>query len=256
MVKTNLYYKTVIKRKSVAKDYVIIIFLFFTSWPRLLMEVFLRKNFGERYFSLLTVVMLGIFLFFVPIAIDSVASFYNGGTTVTHIILKNITWYLYLAGLIYVSLQRQKEIKREKGTYDFAKFSAYDGDINSFFTDLKIGSKPLTRRQISIFVEPAFLLAIGIVLTLCLQKIGLLIVFCSLCYAAGYQGDYIRGDHFILDTIDEMICNEEMSDSFIEGRSPEETHGFEMKGNGPKSKDFRKQIIDSLKDDRPSTEAF
>ncbi|TFF36173.1 hypothetical protein [Mucilaginibacter psychrotolerans] len=256
MIKTNLYYKTVFKRKEVAKDVSLIAFLFIVSWPRLLLEVFVRKNFGERYFSLTTVIFLSIVLFFIPIGIDKASHFYSGDSSTISIIFKNITWYLFLAGLLYVSFKRQKEIARETGTFDFAKFSAYDGDIHPMFNNIEIKGKKVTRRQICILVEPAFFLAIGIILALCVQKLGILIIFCSLCYALGYKADYIRGDHFILDTIDEMICNEEMVESFVHGRGPEETRGFEMRGNaGPSSEEFRKQIIDNLTDEEPTSEA-
>jgi len=255
MKKTNLYYKTVFKRKEVAKDIGLIFLLFIVSWPRLLMEVFLRKNFGERYFSLGAVIFLGFVLFFIPIGMDK-ALYYSGDNSIPSIMIRNFTWYLYLAGLVYVSIQRQREIKRDIGTFDFAKFSAYDGDINNAFYFIKIGGKEVTRRQISIFIEPAFLFAIGVILTLLAQKVGLLIVSCSICYAIGYQVAYTRGDHFILDTIDEMICNEEMVGSFVEGRRPEDTRGFEMRGNAPVEPGFRKQVIDNCIEQEPATEAF
>ncbi|HVW96122.1 MAG TPA: hypothetical protein VHA56_09160 [Mucilaginibacter sp.] len=255
MKKTNLYYKTVFKRKEVAKDIALIILLFFMSWPRLLMEVFLRKNFGERYFSFTTVIFLSVILFFMPIGLDR-ALYYSGDTTFSGIVIRNITWYIYIAGLIYVSVLRQKEIRREIGTFDFSKFSAYDGDIQPAFYKIKIWGKEVNRRQISIFIEPAFLFAVGVILTLCIQKVGVLIILCSLCYAFSYQFAYTRGDHFILDTIDEMICNEEMVASFVDGRRPEETRGFEMRGNAPIDPAFRKQVIDNCIEQEPITEAL
>lgn len=257
MKKTNLYYKTIVQRKEVAKDVIIVVFLFFISWPRLLMEVFLRKNFGERYFSLGTVIFLATALFFVPIGVDKLGSIYSGGYSSTiSIIFKNITWYIYLAALLYVSFLRRQEIKREIGTFDFNRYSCYDGDIHPRFYEFKFKGKPATRRQISIFLEPGFLFLIGVVLYVCQQLLGPLIIFCSLCYATGYQGDYIRGDHFILDTIDEMIANEHMVESFVDGRKPEETNGFEMKGNGPINPDLRKQVVDNIIDTEPASEAF
>lgn len=40
---------------------------------------------------------------------------------------------------------------------------------------------------------------------------------------------YRQGDHFIMDKIDEMICNEEMVSSFVEDRDSSQTRGVHFR---------------------------
>jgi len=242
----NLYYTTFFKRKSIIKEISLFVFVFVISWPRILLEVFIRKNFGERYFSLVKAILISIFLFFIPISIDKVASF--GGKSVIAIIFTNISWYIFLTAFLYFCFKRQKEVKREPGVFDFAKFSYYNGDIDERFYNVKIKGREITRRLICTLIEPAFFCLIGIVLSIFMQKVGILILFCSLCYSLGYVGEYVRGDHFIMDTIDKMISNEEMVNSFVDGREPEETRGFETYGRKPADPDFRRRMVDNFFD--------
>ncbi|CAG5011145.1 hypothetical protein DYBT9275_04891 [Dyadobacter sp. CECT 9275] len=60
-MKTNLYYRAVFRRQSMLNEFVMDFFLYFCSYPRLMLEVFVRKNFGERYFSFFSALMIGYF---------------------------------------------------------------------------------------------------------------------------------------------------------------------------------------------------
>ena len=257
MKKTNLYYAAMFGRKEMAKETLIIIFLLFMSWPRLLVEVFIRKNFGERYFSMPTAVLLTIFLFLLIFGIDAGLAFTsNGPRTYGGMFMHDITWFLYLGAFLFFCIKRQKEIEREPGVFDFAKFSLYNGDIDQRFYDLRIKGQEPTRRVISTQLEPLFLLIIGVVLIVLQQKIGFLITFCSICYATGYIFQYRRGDHFIMDTIDQMISNEEMVASFVDGRRPEDTRGFETMGRKPMDPDMRRRVADSITPDEEIADAY
>ena len=48
----NLYYRAIARRENMFKLLLLSFFNFFSSYARLLLEVFTRKNFGERYFRL------------------------------------------------------------------------------------------------------------------------------------------------------------------------------------------------------------
>ncbi|MCR8561039.1 hypothetical protein KXD93_25505 [Mucilaginibacter sp. BJC16-A38] len=243
----NLYYTVFFKRKSIIKEMSLFIFVFVITWPRILLEVFIRKNFGVRYFSMVKAVLISIFLFFIPISIDKIASF--GGKSVVTIIFTNISWYISLAAFLYFCYKRHQEVKREPGVFDFAKFSYYNGDIDDRFYNIKIKGKEINRRLICTLIEPAFFCLIGIVLSILMQKVGILILFCSMCYSLGYIGEYVRGDHFIMDTIDKMISNEEMVNSFVDGREPEDTRGFETYGRKPVDPEFRRNVANNFYED-------
>ena len=54
----NIYYRTVIQRNSMLKSQVQALSSWAVSYPRLVLEVFIRKNFGERYFFMPTAVIV------------------------------------------------------------------------------------------------------------------------------------------------------------------------------------------------------
>lgn len=62
-MKKNLYFQTMFQRTNGIKMIILDFFLSIASWPRLMIEVFIRKNFGERYFSLAAAITITVILF-------------------------------------------------------------------------------------------------------------------------------------------------------------------------------------------------
>jgi hypothetical protein len=255
-MKKNLYYRTVFKRKNIVKDFLLNLFLALSSWPRMLLEVFLRKNFGERYFSIATVITLFValsifpFLAFGPRALfnSNMASWENWGEFLLHF----STWLAFAGAFLYFGLKRNEEVKRNPSVYDFKRFSLHTGTIDPIFFRLGfLGEKPSVR-LVEIVYEPAVCLLPGIALVILGQWIGIVIILCSIFYCLGYAGAYYQGDHFVMDKIDEMICNEEMFDSFVEGKDASETRGFRFYGRRPAKEDIRRKVVETfIADDEP-----
>jgi len=61
----------------------------------------------------------------------------------------------------------------------------------------------------------------------------------------------------VMDQIDKMISNEEMYDSFVQQKPPEETRGFSFYGRGPEASDQRENLVNSFlaDSDEPSAMA-
>lgn len=165
------------------------------------------------------------------------------------IILKNITWYGYLAAFMYFSLQRQKEVDREPSVFDFAKYSKCTGKIHPFWFRFNYKGKPVDQRMVETLIEPAPFLIAGIVLALMSQAIGFVLIICSVCYSLSYFGAYYIGDNYIMDLIDKYIINEQLSDTFVDNRNPEKTKGFQIAAKKPADKELRKKLIKFMKDD-------
>jgi len=49
-MKKNLYYRTVFQRRNIIKELLFSIFMEIASLPRFVIEVFIRKNMGRRYY--------------------------------------------------------------------------------------------------------------------------------------------------------------------------------------------------------------
>ena len=248
-MKKNLYYRTVFKRSNAFKEGVLAFFLAFCSWPRLLLEVFIRKNFGERYFSFASAMTVSGILALLPlIYLETMSRIFRnseGMTFISHF----ATWYVYLAGFLYMCLQRNEEIKHLPSVFDFGRFSLSTGEIHPRFREVTFNGIPADIRTIEIWLEPLPFALGGFVLWVFGQPIGFIIFLSSIFYSLSYAGAYHQGDHFIMDKIDEMICNEEMVNAFVEGRDPSETRGVNFYGRRPADPDVRRRLVDGFIDD-------
>jgi len=248
-MKKNLYYRHVLQRTSLLKSFIIRLFVGLASWPRLLLEVFIRKNFGERYFSFSVAIVVGVVMLLLPILFFYGSSFLfrmrgsSGGFSV--FMMSYGTWYAFTIAFLFMSYLRKKELKRNPSVFDFEKFSLYSGDIHPFFSTIKIKGTP-TIRQIECLIEPALFFAAGLLLSFLDQSIGTMLIVCSIIYSLSYVGAYYLGDDFTMDKIDEMICNEELFHAFVEGKDASETRGVRFYGHRPDDEAIRRKVVTSF----------
>ncbi|RDB07842.1 hypothetical protein [Runella aurantiaca] len=244
-MKKNLYYRTVFKRSNVFKEGALAFFMAFCSWPRLLLEVFVRKNFGERYFSFSTAMFIAGILALLPLIYNEVLGRVYGSGLPAFIFLFG-SWYGYLAWFIYACLQRREEIKRLPSVFDFGRFSLSTGEISPRFREIEIGGERVDIRTIETLLEPGLFAVVGISLWVSAQPIGIIIFISSIFYSLSYMAAYRQGDHALMDKIDEMICNEEMVNIFVEGQDPSETRGVSYYGRRPADPETRRRLVDAF----------
>lgn len=254
--KRTHYYHDVFKRTNHLKVGILSFFLMLASWPRLLLEVFVRKNFGERYFSVAAVITLFGILAFFPMVRGFARMTYYGGISFWANVTADPTWYMFLVAFLIASFFRYREVKRNPSVFDFARFSLSQGEINPAFHIKALGDYP-NPRTISTVLEPAFFFIIGLVLLLFKQDVGVLIMVCSVFYGLSYYGSYYMGDQYLMDKIDEVICSEELGRSFIDNLPSSETRGFEAQMHRPANAEFRRKLVDNfLGDDNEPAEAY
>ncbi|WP_375447216.1 hypothetical protein [uncultured Fibrella sp.] len=249
MKKSNLYYKTLFQRRNVIMDTLLDFFLALSSWPRLILEVPIRRNMGERYFRFSIAVWLIIIMSFMPLFIYSKSPYQYRDDAVFTFVKMFFTWYAYVGYFAYSAWQRRLEIKRLPGAFDFQRFSLSTGQIHERFRNFEFNGQRLTTRQIETLLEPGFFFFTGILLGLLNQPIGGVFHLCSLFYAFSYQAQYRKGDDFILDKIDEQIANEELVKAFVEGEDATDTRGFNFYGRRPADPDARRRVADLFADD-------
>ena len=259
-MKKNLYYKTMFRRHNRVKEFFFNLFLSICSIPRILLEVFVRKNFGERYFSFSTAMIAAFILFWIPfftmsftVAISRSQGWIESKFLI--FILFYLTWYAGLAAFVYMCIKRRNEIKHLPSVFDFARFSLSAGTIHPEFYKISIKGKHFNVRQIETMIEPAFFFLIGFTLFLMGQIVGNLIMFCAVCYSISYFATYWQGDNFIMDKIDEMILNEEYVNAFVDGMDPDDTRGVRYYGRAPVDPEVRRQLVDSIIVDTDFVEA-
>lgn len=241
MKATNLYFEVMIRRNNVIKAFFLNIFFMIASVPRLCLEVFIRKSFGQRYFSFSTAMVVAFALAIMPYFFERWRALSIEG--IWELIKAHWAWYLYIAAFCGFCWKRGQEIKNEPGVFDFAKYSRYNGDINPIFRRIEIMGITPTRRIISTWYEPLFFLLLAMFLGQFSIGLGYLFGVCSVIYGFSYGGAYYMGDQYLMDLIDTSICSEEMAGAFVEGKQPEHARGFEFIPKRPHSKEFRKEFL-------------
>lgn len=256
----NLYYRTVLRRENALQNFFLSLLSTLSSHPRLLLEVFIRKGFGERYFRLISgfsvFLILGIFPLFAETLsalgdhLKQIVTAYGGmpGSTPEappqepSFLFRYLTWYIFLVLFLLKSIQHHLAMKRLPSIFDFQRYSLCGGTINPIFEKIKLGGKPADVRTIETLLEPGFFFIIGIVLWLFGQNLGILLVVSSIFYSASYFNAYISGDNFIMDKIDEMICNQELANVFLNDDDGE-AMGFRPRFRKPENRDIREKIL-------------
>lgn len=256
MKKSNLYYKTVSRRRNAVSEALLGFFLGISSWPRLLLECFLRINMGERYYSDSAAITISVLLALLPLFVVRALSGGYGGVEFGVFFKLFFTWYVFLTGFMYMAAQRSEEVKRLPGVFDFQRFSLSSGLIDRRFYDIEFGGKPVSVRTIETVLEPGFFFFIGFVLNLMGQPVGSLLMLCSIVYSMSYQAAYSEGDNYIADMIDSKICNEELVKSFVDDDSEGDTRGFNFRGRRPADPDARRRVADMLSETEETVEAL
>jgi hypothetical protein len=244
------YYRTVFPRRNPVKDWILNLFLGSTSFARLILEVFIRKNMGRRYFKFSGAIVTAIGLLtipFFPLVLNLfVPSYFGYGFWGT--IKEYSLWYIFVGVFLYFSYLRYKDIKHIKSLFDYEHFSLSTGIVIKPFRDLKFRGEYISPRIREIFIEPLPFFIGGLLLTLLSQKLlGGLFVFSAIVYCISSARAYAEGDDFMLDLIDEIICNKELVRTF---KNDEPTqHGFQFYGDKPNSQQLRDEMLNKMFDD-------
>jgi hypothetical protein len=243
MLKTA-YFRDMYKRQSFVMTEIKKFIYSITTNIRFILEVLIRSNMGERHFSVIYAVFVGLILYFIPFAYEFSAR--HNSTGILSVIWDNITWYIFIGYYAYCCMKRKKELVTKPGVFDFARMSYSTGHINRHFLEFKVFGKKRDYRFIETFLEPLFFLVIGIALLILGQKVGMLILICSMCYSISYYMAYRIGDDIIMDNIDIHIVSKEMTDLMSGNDEETSPFGNNFRAEIPKDKANRKSIFNDL----------
>src|ERR1700749_1278905 len=185
--------------------------------------VFLRWDFGERYFnisdffgaSLTFIIIAGVVMLFL--------SSRSGGNPIADI----DTWPLRIFFLCFLVisiyhrfiawLQMQGDRRRWHSRYAGTSFLR-------ILTALPFVSTYTVQR----FIEPALAIVIGSFIFSFTQPLGAWIIFSGLCLALTEQFAYVRARNRLLDAIDAQIESQHLGDAISGTKTIEETEGFAL----------------------------
>tara|TARA_R110000868_G_scaffold1211_4_gene9403 strand:- start:18319 stop:19080 length:762 start_codon:yes stop_codon:yes gene_type:complete len=235
-MKQKSYFKQVFRRTNFKLGF-LSFFYSICSVPRLLLEVFLRKNMGSRYFSFgLSIILFSFFLVTLLFSAFSKAAAYSA--------LGSNGYALGIFGILFFVFanKRRSEINSDPTHVSFDEFSLSTGELTGWFKSKKENGASL--RTIEIWLEPLPFLVGGLVLLLfpISRLLGLIFLLCSILYSLSYMGAYALARDFIMDKIDEKIAGEEMGQALKSGFSGHEARGFTNRSPIPSNEEHREQL--------------
>jgi len=250
-MRKNLYFRSVFQRQSIFFTNFLGLFFILASFPRMVLEVFIRKNMGERYFRITSAILVFLFLIGIKYVSDWLRHMgifglidpesNEGG-------FRSFSWYLFAFVFLAFSILRYSEIEQSRSKFDFLRFSHSTGEsvIQNFLVKGNMGFSP---RMMEIVIEPLLFFAIGIVLKLSDNSLGTLLIFCSIFYSFSYIYAYQVGDNFVLDKIDEMIINKNLSEAFTSDDPSYSKDGFKFIGRKPANPEAREEVVKAFFED-------
>lgn len=212
---------------------------------RLILEVFIRKHFGQRYFSFGGIIILTLLLGILPIwgtkwFLTHVFHHYGDSSAIVY--ARFWSWYVFLAGLLFMGWRRRQEILNSPGIAREEKLTVYSGDIDMRFFNL-FGSKfRFSIRQVEMLIEPGFFFAIGFILYMIDQYLGYLLMFSAVMYSLSYVASYYFSDNKILDILDDIIANRNFFSAFVGNGEINPNHGVRWSAHKPYDEKVRERI--------------
>lgn len=247
-MKKNLYYATTFRRYNMIKYTILALAWRLASYPRLVLEVIIRRDFGHRYFNISSALIVFALLAWLPMLRFGFGFDFE---TFYYAVIDEPVWYGYVFTFLYFSIKRHRELRVKPGHYDFTWFSESAGLTHKWFYTLKYKGKIFDNRTIEIWLEPLPFFLAGLLLLLLHNILGILLVICAVIYSLSYSAAYALGDGLIWDIVDNKLVNESTEEYYNEGELTLERTGVHFYTHRPTDKKLGKVISDTMqgKDD-------
>ncbi|MEM9884373.1 MAG: hypothetical protein AAF849_00660 [Bacteroidota bacterium] len=260
--KRNIFIEINQGRRNTAREFIIGFFMLFASHGSAIVEVFMRRKFGERYITLAQ--SIGIFFvvsIFFPLiyswfvlAIGEIArqlgerSFPERPSGISFLLL-----FIFMLAFLVMSIYHRLEIKRYGTTYDFKRFSLSDGEIHPLWWNLigkEIFGFKISHYTVRVLLEPLVPIALGFLLSFIpgINLVGTLLLICGISFMARNFNKAQMGRDWVLDNIDKKISNDMKYDVFIGRKSKKDTKGIYLPIELPESEETRKSLYNIVED--------
>ncbi len=243
--KQNIFRTVSVGRINFLFEFVTGLLFSLSSYPSYIVEVlFLRKKFGERYFTTANAFFISIILIILWFTIGDQGQEYIG-----------VMWLPFIGLFLFQAIRHRREIKKFGTTYNFDRFSYSDGEIHPLWWKIinkEIWGFKVTQYHVHILLEPAVPIIIGMILAFIppTRGVGILINYCGFFFGfRSFMKAHIARGH-VLDTIDEQLVAKWKHDVLVEEKPKSETKGLSLPIKLPKSREIREQLSNSI-DDNP-----
>ena len=214
-------------------------------FPTKIVEIFLRKNFGERYFSIDVPIVLFILM---------CAPLYFWIESERYIVMQRMgfdwPWFVFALVFLAFSIKRRLEMKADLQSFDDKKYSYYSGDtLPQWEKYEKKLPKIFPHEPLFYNIERAYeggvFILLGIVLLLIpiTRSVGGLLFISGACYNLSSYIRYLNSRDMILDKIDDNIFNRDMYDAIMNDKNDS---GLRWSGSLPDDLELREEVARSL----------
>ncbi|MCP9749995.1 hypothetical protein [Ferruginibacter sp. HRS2-29] len=181
-----------------------------SSLPRLMLEVFIRKDFGDKYFNLGSAFSVFFVLCVLPLGLYWVFYKNSYGIPVKSFWDVYWSWYLFIALFVFFSIKRSIEVRRHKKDLNFHRNDP--GTSLAIFYRIKLFGEP-SRKIITSLYEPLAFFVLGFILSKLGVQIGVLIMTNSVFYSIGTYAEFHYGDNFFRDSVQSIVKGEDLKNS-------------------------------------------
>lgn len=205
----------------------------------LILSVFYRKNFGERYYSLGAAIVIALLLIMPVIGLIKLNAY----------LAMIISMSLFVIVFLVFAVKRRREFTAFTHNVDCDRYSYYEGDINMKIWDRirKIFPKLSENRYvIRKYYEPALATIVGVILMVIFitLPVGIILTIAGILQYFRVVAQYSIGREFMLDKVDQIISDEEMMNSLFYENPPEKTRGFDFFAPRPSDPNLRKKVAE------------
>lgn len=226
--------------------FILDLFFVLSSYPSYICEVWLRKKFGERYFTTINAIIISIVMILVWVSAGRREQEFLG-----------FTWLPFMMLFLWKSIRHRLEIKKFGTAYNFDRFSYSDGEILPFWRDIigttSVFGLKITRYRVHILFEPALPILIGLLLAIIpfTRGTGILIMISGFSFGIRnfMKAHAARGS--ILDVIDEQLVMRWKHDVLVEEKPKSETKGLSLPIDLPKQREIREGISNAIEEQNP-----
>lgn len=249
----NTYYRLITGHVNIMRKIYQSFILALSHFPSLFVAVFLRKNMGERFYTLSASLTFAVILLVPFVVLTSLSNYYNP----KFLKMFDWPWAIFVCIFITYSIVRRLEFKRNTHIVRTDQFSYYEGDMLWplwLWIEKKVPFLKAHPLYIRKYYEPALVFISAFVLgTIFVGSfVFFFLLITSILQFLRVQVQYAEGRNFIMDKIDEIIANEELFESLVNDKPAEETRGFSFFAPKPESREVREKMVDLIieKDDK------
>ncbi|MEQ9300443.1 MAG: hypothetical protein RIF33_17855 [Cyclobacteriaceae bacterium] len=254
----KLFFASFGKRDNIILDLIVGILGVIGHYTAMIVEVFFRKRFGERYFTLGTVFWVFLILFLIannprilmvlPISFMPPADF-------------DYPLMIFAFAFLVRGVMQRLEISKYGSTYRLDRFSLSQGEFLPFFYErmnTKLVGIEVNSRTIQILFEPVVPIILGIVLVQIdfTFMLGTILLITGLTMMARQFARVQGGREAVLDIIDQRLVAMDKASILLDRKSGSETHGITLPVALPDDEEVRSILMEGTSSQRLSKESW